>query len=101
MELTWIQAELLARLRSAVKEKQNRRIVYCAECLGYLPFVFYHWIEAEGQDFSRSFPSDWCLDWSQTDMEALAKAGLLVKVDEWRNPSDEFDTKITYEVPFD
>ncbi|HEV3440227.1 MAG TPA: hypothetical protein VG122_22930 [Gemmata sp.] len=95
MKLTAIQADLLRHLRSAVEAKPNRRVVYCSECLGWLPYVFYHWVEVDGQDISKTFP----LDWHRADLEALERVGLLAKIDEWQNPQDEYDTKITYEVP--
>jgi len=94
MELTPLQSVLLDRLRSAVKGNSSRRVVYCTEYLGYLPFGFYHWVEADGQDVSLSFPDEW----RRTDLEALEKAGLLVKMEEWENPHDQLETKITYEV---
>jgi hypothetical protein len=74
--------------------KPTRRIVYCSEWLGYLPFGLYHWVNADGQDISLTFPWGWC----RTDFEALEKVGALARIDEWRNPSDEDETKITYEV---
>src|SRR5262245_56485719 len=98
MDLTTLQADLLGRLRSAVEGKQSRRVVYCTEWLGYLPFGLYQWIECDGQDISREFPPEWRLDWSRTDLDALEEIGLLRKVDEWRNPDDDCDMKITYEV---
>jgi hypothetical protein len=49
----------------------------------------------DGQDISKTFP----LDWHRADLEALERVGLLAKIDEWQNPKDEYDTKITYEVP--
>jgi hypothetical protein len=94
MNLTALQTDLLRHLRFAVEAKQNRRVVYCSECLGWLPYVFYHWVDADGQDISKTFP----LDWQRTDLEALEKAGLLTRIEAWQNPEDEYDTKVTYEV---
>src|SRR5688572_8920821 len=97
MELTALQTELLRCLRSAVGGKPNRRIVYRSEWLGYLPFGLYHWVDTEDQDLSLTFPWDWC----RSDLEALERAGVLAKVEEWANPNDECETKVTYEVTLD
>jgi hypothetical protein len=94
MDLTALQADLLRCIRSVFETNPTRRIVYCSEWLGYLPFGLYHWVQADGQDISVTFP--W--GWSRKDLETLQKAGLLAKVDEWRNPDDECETKVTYEV---
>jgi hypothetical protein len=94
MQLTALQAELSRRLRTAVETNPNRRIVYCTEWLGYLPFGLYHWLDADGQDISRTFP--W--GWSRCDLEVLEREGVLAKIDEWTNPNDECETKTTYEV---
>lgn len=99
MDLTALQSELLGRLRSAVEGRPSRRVVYCTEWLGYLPFGQYQWVECDGHDISPTFPAEWRLDWSRTDLDALAEVGLLRKVDEWRNPDDECDMKVTYEIP--
>ena len=98
MDLTVLQIDLLQRLRLTVDAKPSRRVVYCTEWLGYLPFGLYHWIEAEGQDVSQTFPWEWYFDWCQTDLEALASVGLLVIIDEWKNPNDDCETRTTYEV---
>jgi len=94
MDLTAVQTDLLRCLRSAVEAKASHRVVYCSEWLGYLPYGIYHWVEVEGQDISKTFPSDW----RRIDLEALEKVGLLARIDEWQNPNDEYDTKVTYEV---
>jgi len=94
MDLTGLQTDLLRCLRVAVEAKPHRRIVYCSEWLGYLPYGVYCWVEADSQEISKTFPADW----QQADLEALAKAGLLAKIDAWQNPEDEYDTKVTYEV---
>ena len=98
MELTVLQADLLGRLRSGVEGKPSRRVVYCTEWLGYLQFGLYQWIECDGLDISRAFPAEWILDWSRTDLDALAEFGLVRKVDEWRNPDDDCHMKVIYEV---
>ena len=98
MELTPLQTELLRLLRLAVNGKQGARVVYHTEWLGYLPFGLYRWInDADGEDISNAFPSEWCLDWSQRDLEALEKAGYLSKIDEWDNANDDCETTTTYE----
>jgi hypothetical protein len=98
MALTELQIRLLSSIQSAVEATPNRRIVYCTEWLGYLPFGAYHWIEVDGQDISNSFPLDWSMDWSQRDIEALVDAGHLTMIDEWTNPSDELEKKLTFIV---
>jgi hypothetical protein len=94
MDLTDLQTALLSRLRSAVEANPNRRVVYCTEWLGELPFGLYHWVEVDGEVISTRFPSGW----QQSDLDALDRARLLTRVAEWQNPADEFDTTITYEV---
>ncbi len=94
MELTPLQADLLDCLRSAVRGNKNRRVVYGSEYLGYLPFGLYHWVDVDGQDISLSLPGEW----QRRDLEALVRAGLLAKIEEWKNPNDELETKTIYEV---
>lgn len=94
MDLTLLQTDLLRCLQSAVEAKPNRRIIYCSEWLGYLPFGLYHWIIVDGRDISLMLPTDW----SRSDLGTLEKVGFLVKIDEWKNPNDNCETKVTYEV---
>ena len=94
MELTALQIDLLRRLRSAVEETPGRRVVYCSEWLGYLPYGLYHWVEADGTDISKL----WLADWSSADLETLERLGFLAKVSVWQNPHDEWDEKVTYKV---
>ncbi len=95
MALTTIQTELLECLRAAVLTTPGRQVVYCSEWLGYLPFGAYHWVEVDGKDTS---PHSLPLDWRFADFEALAGAGLLTTVNEWQNPEDECEKRITFEV---
>jgi hypothetical protein len=93
--LTATQTALLECLRAAVRTAPSRQVVYCAEWLGYLPFGAYYWVEVEGKDIpTRSLPADWRF----ADLDALAVAGLLTRVSEWRNPEDECEKRITFEV---
>lgn len=92
--LTALQTELLERLRAAVLTTPIRQAVYRSEWLGYLPFGAYQWVEVGGRDISTSLPGDWRV----ADLEALAVAGLLTTVDEWQNPADQQEKRITYEV---
>ena len=93
--LTCVQAELLACLRSAVAGKQNRRVIYCTEYLGYLPFGLYHWFTVDQKDIDRSaLPPAF----SRADIIALEGAGLLCRVEQLINPDDELEGKTTYEV---
>ena len=94
MELTELQIELLRCLSMAVEGKPTRRVVYCSEWLGYLPYGLYHWVEVEGQDISSSLP----LDWSRSDLEALKKTGFLTILNVWRNADDELEECVTYQV---
>jgi hypothetical protein len=94
MDLTPRQTALLRCLRSAIEGQPNLPVLYCTEWLGYLPFGFYHWLLVDGQDISWKLP----LDWSWSDLEALETVGFLVKVDEWKNPEDECETKVTFLV---
>jgi hypothetical protein len=95
MPLTASQTELLMRLRSEVEASPSRRVIYRSEWLGYLPYGLYHWIEVDRRDISLALPSGWCL----ADLMALAEVGVMVKVDEWQDPMDELDRKVTFEVP--
>src|SRR5437588_9609023 len=94
MKLTALQTDLLQCLQSAIEAKPSHRVVYCSEWLGYLPFGVYHWVDADGQDISLSFP--W--GWSRSDLESLERAGFITKIDEWKSPDDEYDFKVTFEV---
>jgi hypothetical protein len=94
VDLTDVQKELLGVLRAAVEGKPDRRVLYCSEWLGYLPYGVYHWIEVDGQDISSTLPADW----RRADLEALRTAGHLAIVEEMHNPADEYEVKIIYEV---
>lgn len=98
MSLTTTQTKLLAHLEVNLKHLPSRTFVYHTECLGYLPFGFYHWIVAGGKDISHSIPSDWALDWSSEDLDALEREGLLKRIDFWSNHEDNCETKVTYEL---
>ena len=76
----------------------SRTFVYHTEWLGYLPFGLCHWLVADGNDISRSIPSDWASDWSSEDLVALEREGLLKRIDEWTNPEDHCETTVTYEL---
>lgn len=94
MALTPIQIDLLRHLRSAAAAGRDRRLVYRSERLGYLPYGLYHWVVVGGRDVSLALPDGWGYD----DLQALADAGHLTKVDEWQDPADEYDRRITYEI---
>jgi hypothetical protein len=53
-----------------------------------------HWVEVQGRAALEPLPDGW----GQADLEALADAGLLVRVGEWCDPTDEHNKRITYEV---
>ena len=94
MDLTAAQTDILGRLRSVVAATPNRQILYCSEWLGYLPYGVYHWIEVDGEDISKSFPSGW----GPADIEALERAELLERLEDWQNPDDEYNMKFTYKI---
>ena len=94
MALTEIQALLVAKLRDAAGSPPTRRVVYHSECLGYLPFGFYHWFTVGGEDVSL----DPLLNFSSDDVAALERIGILRRVDEWTNPADATEARVTFEV---
>lgn len=94
MSLSSIQLELWTQIQAAPKALESNQVVYVSEYLGYLPFGVYHWVECAGENISNDFP----IDWQQADLVALEDAGLLVRLETWQNPDDQFDTKITYKV---
>jgi hypothetical protein len=93
-QLTDCQDIIRAKIEAAVKVANCSDIEYKSEWLGQLPFGVYHWIECLGEDFSRDFPSGW----SESDLTALEHAGFLERIDEYRNPKDEFDMRRKYRV---
>lgn len=94
MPLTATQLALLQALRNAASASTDRRIVYCSEYLGDLPFGLYHWVMCDGRDISEVLPSEF----SFTDIEALEREGVLRRIAEWSNPKDELESKHTFEV---
>ena len=96
MVLNRIQSSLFAHLQDAMKHAPNDTFVYHTEWLGYLPFGMYHWIVFDGRDVSM--PSDWALDWDRQDLDALERDGMIVKIDEWTNPDDHCESRVTYEL---
>lgn len=94
MLLTTLQSDLFECLRKMVSTKADRRIVYYSEWLGYLPYGLYHWVIIGGQDVSLSLPQGW----SRTDFDALERAGLVAKTEEYTDPHDSCETKAVYEV---
>lgn len=90
--MTPLQQELNERLLRAVAESGDRKIVYRTEYLGYLPYGQYHWITIGGKDVSLLLPEGW--EWR--DLEALADAGVLVRVSHWANPQDECEMESQY-----
>lgn len=68
--------------------------MFRTEFLGYLPFGQYHWITVAGVDVSLTCPDGW--EWR--DFEALADAGVLVRVSQWVNPKDDCECESQYDV---
>jgi hypothetical protein len=95
MALTEVQNEIYKQIVLNVRSTQRHQIIYISEWLGWLPYGVYHWVnDCNEKDITRNFPKDW----SSTDIYALESEGLLIKIDEWKNPKDDFDHKITYDV---
>lgn len=95
MKLSRVQRRLLSALRSAAADEPMRRVVYCTEYLGYLPFGLYHWFEVRGNRVSNeSLP----FDFSHTDLDALVAAGRLRKLGEFRNADDPDESRTVFEV---
>lgn len=90
--MTPLHQELSRRLLQAVAETGSHQIVYRTEYLGYLPFGQYHWVTVGGKDVSLRWPEGW--EWR--DLEALADAGVLVRVSHWVNPQDECEMESRY-----
>ncbi len=88
------QEVIKSEIKAAVRASGQTEVVYKSEWLGYLPFGVYHWMECAGSDFTRDFPSGW----SHDDISGLEQAGFLEKLDEYKNPDDEFDITMTYRV---
>jgi hypothetical protein len=94
MSLSNPQLVLLEALQRTTESRSTRTVRYVSEWLGYLPFGVYHWLERGGEDISASLPSGWSLE----DLQALAGAGKLELLEDWRDPEDEFGRKVTYRV---
>ena len=94
MPLTATQAVLLQGLRALVSAGQSRRVVYCSEYLGYLPFGLYHWVMTDGRDITSELPTEF----TSADVDALEREGMLHRVEEWTNPEDELEKKVIFEV---
>ena len=92
MELTRSQFDLLERLKSALDGQVVQEFIYESEYLGYLPYGQYHWLAAAGQDL----PSEILDSMQCSDLEALEKAGYLLRVSEWQNPEDDTHSRITF-----
>jgi hypothetical protein len=92
--MTPLQQELARRLQRTAADIGGRRVVYRMEYLGYLPFGQYHWVTVAGKDVSLAYPDGW--EWR--DLEALADAGLLVRVSQRVNPQDDCEMESQYDV---
>ena len=92
--MTSLQWELAQRLRRAAADASDKRVVYRTEYLGYLPFGQYHWVTVAGKDVSLVWPDGW--GWR--DLEALADAGVLLRVSRWVNPQDDSEQESQYDV---
>ncbi len=92
--MTPLQQELARSLKRAAANAGGRRVVYRTEYLGYLPFGQYHWVTVAGGDVSLTCPDGW--GWR--DFEALADAGVLVRVLQWVSPQDDCERESQYDV---
>ena len=90
--LTDSQSAILRILQSAVEAEATRRVVYCSDWLGWLPYGCYTGLKY-GQEVA-GMPSDW----QRTDLNALEEHGLIRMVDQVKDVEDEFHERITYEV---
>lgn len=92
MELTRSQFDLLERLQTVLFDQAAQEFTYETEYLGFLPYGQYHWLAAAGQHLPGEI-----LDSMQfSDLEALEKAGYLLRVSEWQNPEDDTHSRITF-----
>jgi hypothetical protein len=98
MALSGIQQDLLVHLLNALENSAVGKFVYHTEWLGYLPFGLYHWITVDGEDISRTIPTDWALDWSSQDLTALEQAGYIETTSKWENPDDDCETATTFRL---
>ncbi len=71
------QEELLFALKIATKRNGTNEVIYKSECLGYLPYGQYHWIEVDGEEIKTNN-----LDSLLEDLSFFCKLQLLTKVRE-------------------
>ncbi|MBY0316098.1 MAG: hypothetical protein K2Q26_11295 [Bdellovibrionales bacterium] len=94
MSLNSKQVKIKEKLHLVTKDLKAEKITYRTEWLGFIPFGVYSHVECAGKDISKELPSEWEL----ADFIALEKAGHLQKLEEWRNPQDEHDSKIVFQL---
>ena len=87
--MTRIQRKIIKELKAL----NSDTIVYKVEDLGYLPDIFYHWIEVDGHDVSGSFPKDF----SAEDLHVLEEKGFIEKIDYWKDANCD-DERTTYKI---
>jgi len=92
--LTECQEIIRTKIEAAVKATKYSEIEYKTEWLGYLPYGVYQWVECLTNDISSDFPSGW----EESDLLVLEHTGFLEKIDEYRNPNDEYDICRKYQV---
>lgn len=84
------QKALLALIEDASIGRDEGRISYRSEWLGYMPYGRYHWIEVDGRDVSSQVLDMDCL---LVDLQRLVTSRKLQLVngdfDEWRNDTSE------------
>lgn len=95
--MTPLQKELAECLRKTAIETGDRRVVYESEWLGYLPFGLYCWLTVGSKDVSLACPDGW----GRTDLEALADAGVLIRVSHWVNPEYDDHEQWQYDLSTD
>jgi hypothetical protein len=93
--VTPLQQELARRLERTAADTGGRLVVYRTAYLGYLPFGQYHSVTVGGEDVSLACPYGW--EWR--DLEALADAGLLIRVSQWVHPQDDSEMESQYYMP--
>lgn len=94
MPLNSKQLQIKEKLTLVSQNLKSQQIVFRTEWLGFIPFGVYAHVECGGHDISKELPKEWEL----SDLIALASEGHLKKVKEWKNPNDENESQIVFEL---
>ena len=82
---------------SQVKAKKCYEIVVHTCWYGDIHMPTDIWIECNREVITNEFYQDW----SESDLLALEKSGILQKTKYWQNPKDEYHSRTTYSVKID